>query len=166
MRIGSVQVLCAPPFIVRWGSTGFGGFYFFFPWVSSCSSSMSDWFILCLLFVSGVLGLLGCYVSPYFVLFLSDAEACLVWILGHSYVYWAARRAEVRPEGRQLGWDRGELSVGLVSVACYGPGSCPKCTVMPDWIGPLTQWCCMSFIGTLKATYTWIVQKINFIEYT
>ncbi|XP_040183677.1 uncharacterized protein LOC120916805 [Rana temporaria] len=32
-----------------------------------------------------------------------DGEPCLVWIFGHSYVSWGARRAEVRPTGRQLG---------------------------------------------------------------
>ncbi|XP_040285880.1 uncharacterized protein LOC120999069 [Bufo bufo] len=29
--------------------------------------------------------------------------AALVWILGHSYVFWGAIRADVRPSGRQLG---------------------------------------------------------------
>ncbi|XP_053323805.1 uncharacterized protein LOC128497668 [Spea bombifrons] len=32
-------------------------------------------------------------------------SGCLIWILGHSYVYWAARRASVRPRGRLLGLD-------------------------------------------------------------
>lgn len=27
-----------------------------------------------------------------------------MWILGHSYVFWGAKRAAVRPEGRQLGF--------------------------------------------------------------
>ncbi|XP_040296291.1 uncharacterized protein LOC121008068 [Bufo bufo] len=31
-------------------------------------------------------------------------EAALVWILGHSYVFWGAIRADVRPSGRQLGF--------------------------------------------------------------
>ncbi|CAJ0943787.1 unnamed protein product [Ranitomeya imitator] len=28
-----------------------------------------------------------------------------VWIVGHSYVYWAARRAELGPGGRSLGFN-------------------------------------------------------------
>ncbi|XP_069812933.1 uncharacterized protein [Dendropsophus ebraccatus] len=31
---------------------------------------------------------------------------CLVWIFGHSYVARGARRADVRPNGRQLGFSR------------------------------------------------------------
>ncbi|CAJ0966975.1 unnamed protein product [Ranitomeya imitator] len=30
----------------------------------------------------------------------------LVWIMGHSFVFWAAERAAVRPDGRQLGFSR------------------------------------------------------------
>ncbi|XP_040196902.1 retinol dehydrogenase 7-like isoform X2 [Rana temporaria] len=30
-----------------------------------------------------------------------NGEPCLVWIFGHSYVSWGARRAEVRPNGSQ-----------------------------------------------------------------
>ncbi|KAM3931107.1 LOW QUALITY PROTEIN: uncharacterized protein RB166_004615 [Leptodactylus fuscus] len=33
----------------------------------------------------------------------------VVWILGHSYVYWVARRAAVRPGGLQLGFQDSEL---------------------------------------------------------
>lgn len=29
-----------------------------------------------------------------------------MWIIGHSYVHWAGVRAEVRPAGRQLSFDR------------------------------------------------------------
>ncbi|XP_040278314.1 uncharacterized protein LOC120993917 [Bufo bufo] len=38
--------------------------------------------------------------------------AALVWILGHSYVFWGAIRADVRPSGRQLGVSP-ELATGL-----------------------------------------------------
>ncbi|XP_044141387.1 uncharacterized protein LOC122931380 [Bufo gargarizans] len=31
---------------------------------------------------------------------------CLVWIMGHSYVFWGALRAAVRPDGRQLSISR------------------------------------------------------------
>ncbi|KAM4045532.1 uncharacterized protein ACNLHF_009390 [Anomaloglossus baeobatrachus] len=30
---------------------------------------------------------------------------CLIWILGHSFVFWGARRAEVRQNGWQMGLD-------------------------------------------------------------
>ncbi|XP_068116462.1 uncharacterized protein [Hyperolius riggenbachi] len=40
-----------------------------------------------------------------------DALPCLVWILGHSYVAWGARRAGARPEGRQLGIPRAQARV-------------------------------------------------------
>ncbi|CAJ0955428.1 unnamed protein product [Ranitomeya imitator] len=33
-------------------------------------------------------------------------DPMLVWIMGHSYVVWAALRAAVRPDGRQLGLSR------------------------------------------------------------
>lgn len=36
-------------------------------------------------------------------LVFSGAATCLVWIFGHSYVYWGARRADVRKDGRLLG---------------------------------------------------------------
>ncbi|KAM8977597.1 uncharacterized protein RCH25_047235 [Pelodytes ibericus] len=32
-----------------------------------------------------------------------DHSVCKVWLLGHSYVYWARRRAAVRPSGERLG---------------------------------------------------------------
>ncbi|XP_040279005.1 translation initiation factor IF-2-like isoform X3 [Bufo bufo] len=35
----------------------------------------------------------------------------LVWILGHSFVFWGALRADVRQNGRQLGFDRGTAIV-------------------------------------------------------
>ncbi|XP_072006222.1 uncharacterized protein [Engystomops pustulosus] len=36
---------------------------------------------------------------------------CLVWIVGHSFVVWGARRADVRPQGRRLGLPRSEAEV-------------------------------------------------------
>ncbi|XP_077314597.1 uncharacterized protein LOC143996435 isoform X2 [Lithobates pipiens] len=45
-----------------------------------------------------------------------DSEACLVWILGHSYVYWGARRAEVRRDGRLLGLSREEGTVRWLGI--------------------------------------------------
>lgn len=36
---------------------------------------------------------------------------CLVWILGHSFVFWGSLRAEVRPDGRQLGFAREEVLI-------------------------------------------------------
>ncbi|XP_063289894.1 uncharacterized protein LOC134574724 [Pelobates fuscus] len=34
-----------------------------------------------------------------------------VWIWGHSYVYWAQKRAAVRRSGAQLGFTQGEVSI-------------------------------------------------------
>lgn len=45
-----------------------------------------------------------------FLCFIGDSQ-CLVWILGHSYVFWGAERASVRPDGRQLGFSRSEVLV-------------------------------------------------------
>ncbi|PIO38147.1 hypothetical protein AB205_0202550 [Aquarana catesbeiana] len=42
-----------------------------------------------------------------------DAGVGLVWIMGHSFVFWGAQRVDVRPNGRQLGVPR---EVGLVAV--------------------------------------------------
>ncbi|KAM4048973.1 uncharacterized protein ACNLHF_027154 [Anomaloglossus baeobatrachus] len=33
-----------------------------------------------------------------------------VWVLGHSYVYWAGQRAEVRPGGKSLGFVNAEVN--------------------------------------------------------
>lgn len=46
-----------------------------------------------------------------FVSSIAAAEPCLIWILGHSYVCWGARRAAVRPKGRQLEFSRQEACV-------------------------------------------------------
>ncbi|KAM4034528.1 uncharacterized protein ACNLHF_021168 [Anomaloglossus baeobatrachus] len=42
--------------------------------------------------------------------------APLVWIFGHSFVYWGALRADVRRNGRQLGWSRDEVIVRWIGV--------------------------------------------------
>ncbi|KAM4031870.1 uncharacterized protein ACNLHF_019241 [Anomaloglossus baeobatrachus] len=41
---------------------------------------------------------------------------CLVWILGHSYVYWGALRADVRHDGRQLGVSVTEARVKWLGI--------------------------------------------------
>lgn len=45
------------------------------------------------------------------IVLLSGPGPCLVWIIGHSYVYWGGRRAEARPDGRQLGFSREDAQV-------------------------------------------------------
>lgn len=54
----------------------------------------------------------------FFVLFLllTGQEVGLVWILGHSYVFWGAKRADVRPNGRQLRIPRQEALVRWIGV--------------------------------------------------
>lgn len=47
---------------------------------------------------------------------LSGGVMGLVWILGHSYVFWGARQADVRPNGRQLGISRQEACVRWLGV--------------------------------------------------
>ncbi|XP_073466908.1 uncharacterized protein [Aquarana catesbeiana] len=41
----------------------------------------------------------------------------LVWILGHSFVFWGAKRADVRPNGRQLGIPRQEARVRWIGLS-------------------------------------------------
>ncbi|KAM4045382.1 uncharacterized protein ACNLHF_009210 [Anomaloglossus baeobatrachus] len=43
-----------------------------------------------------------------------------VWILGHSYVYWGARRADARRNGRQLGFARDVALVRWLGVRGLG----------------------------------------------
>ncbi|PIO30058.1 hypothetical protein AB205_0079610 [Aquarana catesbeiana] len=43
-------------------------------------------------------------------------EVGLVWILGHSYVFWGAKRADVRPNGRQLRIPRQEVLIRWIGV--------------------------------------------------
>lgn len=49
-------------------------------------------------------------------MFLSDLPPGLVWILGDSYVFWGAVRADVRPEGRQLGISRSEAVLKWLGI--------------------------------------------------
>lgn len=51
----------------------------------------------------------------YVFYFLSD-HVCLVWILGHSFVHWGAKRADVRLNGHQLGFRRSEASIRCIGV--------------------------------------------------
>lgn len=48
--------------------------------------------------------------------FLSGSVECLIWILGHSYVCWGAKSADVRQEGRQLFFLRQEAKVRWIGV--------------------------------------------------
>ncbi|KAM4021087.1 uncharacterized protein ACNLHF_001246 [Anomaloglossus baeobatrachus] len=41
---------------------------------------------------------------------LSGCSRPSVWVLGHSYVYWAGQRAEVRPGGKSLGFVNAEVN--------------------------------------------------------
>lgn len=48
----------------------------------------------------------------FFFHFVTDGtQTGLVWILGHSFVFWGARRADIRPNGRQLGISRDEACI-------------------------------------------------------
>ncbi|CAJ0940127.1 unnamed protein product [Ranitomeya imitator] len=44
--------------------------------------------------------------SLAFFLRAAGSNPLLIWIVGHSYVYWGARRADVRRDGRQLGFSK------------------------------------------------------------
>lgn len=78
------------------------------------------WFVFVvtlMLFLFSVVGLMlsSLFLCPglwgnVFSLFVKGRR-CLVWIPGHSFVYWGARRAEVRPAARQLGlpWEAGSV---------------------------------------------------------
>lgn len=46
----------------------------------------------------------GSYCNVLLFPCFSGGEVGLVWILGHFYVFWGAGRADVRPNGRQLGF--------------------------------------------------------------
>lgn len=58
-----------------------------------------------------MLGICVVYVLCYFT-----GSECLVWILGHSYVFWGAKRAEVRQDGRQLGFSREQVRIRWIGV--------------------------------------------------
>lgn len=46
----------------------------------------------------------------------SGPGPCLIWIMGHSFVFWGEKRADVRPAGRQLGLSRQEAQVRWLGV--------------------------------------------------
>lgn len=50
----------------------------------------------------------------FFSFLLGGIKRGLVWILGHSYVFWGAKRADMRPKGRQLGIPREDACVRWV----------------------------------------------------
>ncbi|XP_072271235.1 uncharacterized protein [Pyxicephalus adspersus] len=41
---------------------------------------------------------------------------CLIWILGHSFVYWGARWADMRLNGQQLGLSRDEAKICWIGI--------------------------------------------------
>lgn len=47
---------------------------------------------------------------------ISDFGTCLVWIFGHSFVYWGAERADVRPAGRQLGLPLADARIRWIGI--------------------------------------------------
>ncbi|CAJ0929934.1 unnamed protein product [Ranitomeya imitator] len=47
-------------------------------------------------------------------------DPMLVWIMGHSYVVWAALRAAVRPDGRQLGLSRETVTLRWIAQTSGG----------------------------------------------
>ncbi|KAM3918942.1 uncharacterized protein RB166_013679 [Leptodactylus fuscus] len=49
-------------------------------------------------------------------LFFRGAAARLVWIFGHSFVFWGAERADVRPDGHQLGFSRDTAVVRWIGL--------------------------------------------------
>lgn len=51
-------------------------------------------------------------------MFLScfTGSKCLVWILANSYVFYGAKRAEVRPEGPQLGFPGDQVRIRWIGV--------------------------------------------------
>ncbi|XP_066445003.1 myristoylated alanine-rich C-kinase substrate-like [Eleutherodactylus coqui] len=45
-----------------------------------------------------------------------DHRAALVWIMGHSFVYWGGERAKIRPNGRQLRLSRETAVIRWIGV--------------------------------------------------
>lgn len=48
--------------------------------------------------------------------FLAGRIQGLVWIVGHSYVCWGARRGDACPDGRQLGFSRQDACIRWLGV--------------------------------------------------
>ncbi|KAM3936789.1 uncharacterized protein RB166_000745 [Leptodactylus fuscus] len=76
--------------------------------------------------VDGVVCLV-CVVSEYLRVRPSGARRPVVFILGHSYVFWAAQRAEVRPGGKSMGFRD-------VDVSWRGIRGLRWCQVLPEAI--------------------------------
>lgn len=68
--------------------------------------------------MSGVRGALDVEsnVTVLFLFVFSGDACCLTWILGHSYVYRGALRADVRKNGRQLGFNRADMQVRWIGL--------------------------------------------------
>lgn len=65
--------------------------------------------VFCLSFVLGPC----CHFTFHSV---TDRGVCRVWIIGHSYVAWAERRAAIRRSGRQLGFPVDEALISWFGV--------------------------------------------------
>lgn len=77
-------------------------------WVfSSCLSVFSCFVVCCRAIFWYICAGLFCLI------FIANPPRCFTWILAYSYVFWGAKRAEVRPDGRQLGIAREEGKVRL-----------------------------------------------------
>ncbi|XP_073481004.1 lactosylceramide 4-alpha-galactosyltransferase-like isoform X1 [Aquarana catesbeiana] len=60
-------------------------------------------------------------------------SVALVWILGHSFVFWGAKRANVRPNGRQLGIPRQEARVNPEKEVYWTHVSSDACRFALMW---------------------------------
>lgn len=47
---------------------------------------------------------------------ISGAPPRMVWIVGHSYVHWAAKRADVRPHGKNLGFSSAAAQIHWMGI--------------------------------------------------
>lgn len=64
------------------------------------SNRFRGWVFFLLLYYCFVLSFLVPFGVHCDFLFFSGVPWCLVWILRHSFVFWVARRAEVKHNGR------------------------------------------------------------------
>lgn len=55
-----------------------------------------------------------CFLCP--LVCFSDDVPCLLWIFGHSYVYWGRKRASAHPACRQLGFSPSDVQVRWLGV--------------------------------------------------
>jgi hypothetical protein len=117
----------------------------------------------------------GKYACPlYICLSLSDPlETDIVWILGSSFVYWAHRRACVRPVGRDLGLRRYGVVVswhGFRGLRVDGVQSeiqqllnyKPRPTIILLHVGAndLTKLKSVQLILNLKSVIDWLLSKL------